>query len=72
MINLLKFVAAVSFMAVLTSCAAAPHGWYKQGVSEYETENAVAQCEYEQGKDHIAQGSFITSCMKRQGFRWVE
>ncbi len=36
MINLLKFVAAVSFMAVLTSCAAAPHGWYKQGFTQIQ------------------------------------
>lgn len=45
-------------------------GWHKQGVSEYETENALAQCEYEAGKDHVERGDFVSNCMKRQGFRW--
>ncbi|MBO7414574.1 MAG: hypothetical protein J6U20_13080 [Fibrobacter sp.] len=53
----------------LCACATAPR-WYKPGVSQYETENAIAQCEYEKGKDHVEQGDFVTNCMKRQGFRW--
>ena len=57
---------------ILCACAMSPHGWYKSGVSQYETENAVAQCEYEKGKDHVEQGDFVTNCMKRQGFRWYE
>ena len=52
---------------VLSGCAV---GWHKQGVSEYETENALAQCEYEAGKDHVERGDFVSNCMKRQGFRW--
>ncbi len=62
-------VLAIALIALfLVSCAAA--GWHKQGVSEYETENALSQCEYEAGKEHVERGDFISSCMKRQGFRW--
>ena len=62
----------VVFSACILCACAAPHGWYKSGVSQYETENAVAQCEYEKGKDHVEQGDFVTNCMKRQGFRWQD
>ena len=58
----------VSFLCVCSTCLV----WHKDGVTQYETENAVAQCEYEKGKDHVEQGDFVTNCMKRQGFRWVQ
>ncbi len=58
----------VAFAAIVFSGCAV--GWHKQGVSEYETENTLAQCEYEAGKEHVDRGDFVTNCMKRQGFRW--
>ena len=63
-------ILTIFICSVLSSCAGGPAGWYKQGVTRYETENALAQCEYEAGKEHIERGDFISSCMKRQGFRW--
>ena len=60
-------ILTIFISSVLSSCAG---GWYKQGVTRYETENALAQCEYEAGKEHVERGDFISSCMKRQGFRW--
>lgn len=67
--NMNKLIAILSlfFLLFLSSCAV---GWHKQGVSDFETENALAQCEYEAGKDHVERGDFVSNCMKRQGFRW--
>lgn len=65
-----KFILVAAVIAILYACATA--GWHKNGVSEFETENALAQCEYEKGKDHVEQSDFVTNCMKRQGFRWTE
>ena len=65
----IAWLAGCLFIAGALCACAAPH-WYKPGVSEFETENAVAQCEYEKGKDHVEQGDFVSNCMKRQGFRW--
>lgn len=64
-----RFLLAALFLSTLylTGCAV---GWHKQGVSDFEAENALAQCEYEAGKEHVERGDFVTNCMKRQGFRW--
>ena len=43
-----KFILVAAVIAILYACATA--GWHKDGVSEFETENALAQCEYEKGK----------------------
>lgn len=61
---------AAIFALVLFCGCVATVGWYKQGVSNYEVENALAQCEYEAGKDHVERGDFVSNCMKRQGFRY--
>ncbi len=58
----------IGSLLLLSACAVA--GWHKQGVSDYEAENALAQCEYEAGINHVDRGDFISNCMKRQGFRW--
>ncbi len=64
------FIIAITTAAIclLSACAAA--GWHKQGVSDYDTENALSQCEYEAGINHVDRGDFVSNCMKRQGFRW--
>ena len=61
---------AAAFFTLSACAVSAPTGWYKEGVSKYETENAIAQCEYEKDKDHVETGDFVSNCMKRQGFRW--
>ena len=66
--NFVALVLAAGLCAALSSCAFGS-SWHKKGVSEYDTENALAQCEYEAGKEHVDRGDFISSCMKRQGFR---
>lgn len=58
---------ATAAICLLSACAA---GWHKQGVSDYDTENALSQCEYEAGINHVDRGDFVSNCMKRQGFRW--
>ena len=45
----LRFLFLVILTAILLEGCAA--GWHKQGVSEYETENSLAQCEYEAAGD---------------------
>ena len=65
-----KFILVAAVIAILYACATA--GRHKDEVSEFETENALAQCEYEKGKDHVEQSDFVTNCMKRQGSRWTE
>lgn len=55
----------------MTSCATAA-GWHKPGISEYDTENALAQCKYEKSKEHVEDAEFVTNCLKRQGFRWQD
>lgn len=69
-VTMSKFLAILSlfFLLFLSGCAVV--GWHKQGVSDFETENALAQCEYEAGINHVQRGDFVSSCMKRQGFRW--
>jgi len=69
--TLICFVCAL-LAFLFCACVAPVWYWHKDGVTQYETENAVAQCEYEKGKDHVEQGDFVTNCMKRQGFRWVQ
>lgn len=66
----LRFLFLVILTAILLEGCAV--GWHKQGVSEYETENALAQCEYEAagGNNQNNRGDFVNNCMKRQGFRW--
>lgn len=66
----LRFLFLVILTAILLEGCVA--GWHKQGVSEYETENSLAQCEYEAagGNNQNERGDFVNNCMKRQGFRW--
>ena len=66
--NIVMLVLVAGFCTALSSCAFGS-SWHKPGGSEYDTENALAQCEYEAGKEHVDRGDFISSCMKRQGFR---
>ena len=69
--KMLILLVGIAFCLGMSSCAA-PAGWHKEGVSEYDTENALAQCKYEKGKDHVDDAEFVTNCMKRQGYRWKE
>jgi len=41
-------------------------------INKHETENTLAQCEYEAagGNNQNERGDFVNNCMKRQGFRW--
>jgi hypothetical protein len=41
-------------------------------INKHETENTLAQCEYEAagGNNQNNRGDFVNNCMKRQGFRW--
>jgi hypothetical protein len=60
---------------LLTSCATNPPAWYKAGYSKYETENALAQCEYDVSMQMLPddkQGRAVNNCMIRQGFRFVD
>lgn len=70
----LRFLFLVILTAILLEgCFSfSVRGWHKQGVSEYETENTLAQCEYEAagGNNQNNRGDFVNNCMKRQGFRW--
>ena len=61
-------VLVAGFCAALSSCAFGS-SWQKEGGSEFDAESAVAQCEYEAGKEHVDRADFVTNCMKRQGFR---
>lgn len=69
MFNKLIAILCLFFICLVSGCAAAA-GWHKEGVSDFDTENALAQCEYEAGIGHVSRGDFISNCMKRQGFRW--
>ncbi len=67
---LLSLLVGAIFCVGLTSCASA--GWHKDGVSDYDRDNALAQCKYEKGKDHVDDSEFVSNCMMRQGYRWQE
>lgn len=71
-VDMKKIIAAAAFLlcGIYFSSCAAVAGWQKAGVSQEETENTLAQCEYEAAKDHVERGDFVTNCMKRQGFRY--
>ena len=68
--------AAIATTAILlTSCATNPPAWYKAGYSKYETDNALAQCEYDVSMQMLPddkQGRAVNNCMIRQGFRFVD
>lgn len=60
---------------LLCSCATNPPAWYKAGYSKYETDNALAQCEYDVSMQMLPddkQGRAVNNCMIRQGFRFVD
>lgn len=70
-------VAAMMLAAtsVLISCASNPPAWYKAGYSKFETENALAQCEYDVSMQKLPddkQVRAVNNCMIRQGFRFVD
>lgn len=66
--------AVCAICALLISCATTER-WYKAGVSEYDTDNAYAQCEYDVSMkkldDKAEQTRTVNSCMIRQGYRWM-
>lgn len=67
------FYTAVPILLVLSSCATP--GWYKAGVSRMDTENALAQCEYNVSINKVNDDRFdktVNNCMKAQGFRYVD
>ena len=67
------FYTAVPFLLVLSSCATP--GWYKAGVSRMDTENALAQCEYNVSINQVNDERFdktVNNCMRAQGFRYVD
>lgn len=68
--------AALATAAIhLCSCATNPPAWYKAGYSKYETDNALAQCEYDVSMQMLPddkQGRAVNNCMIRQGFRFVD
>lgn len=68
--------AAIATTAILlTACASNPPAWYKAGYSKYETDNALAQCEYDVSMQMLPddkQGRAVNNCMIRQGFRFVD
>ena len=66
--QLISVLLGSAICAALASCAFSS-SWHKSGVSEFDTESALAQCEYEAGKEHVDRADFVTNCMKRQGFR---
>lgn len=49
-------------------------GWVKPGVSQYEAENAYAQCEYDVSMQKLEtpaeKEKTVKNCMIRQGFRY--
>ncbi len=49
-------------------------GWVKPGVSRYEAENALAQCEYDVSMRKLETAAekdkTVKNCMLRQGFRY--
>ena len=69
--NILILLVGVAFCLVMSSCAATA-GWHKEGVSDYDRDNALAQCKYEKSKDHVDDGDFVSNCMMRQGYRWQQ
>ncbi len=74
-----RYVPACAALAtaaiLLCSCATNPPAWYKAGYSKYETDNALAQCEYDVSMQMLPddkQGRAVNNCMIRQGFRFVD
>lgn len=64
---------AVPSLLFLSSCATP--GWYKAGVSRMDTENTLAQCEYNVSINQVNDERFdktVNNCMKAQGFRYVD
>lgn len=49
-------------------------GWVKPGVSQYDAENAYAQCEYDVSMQKLEtpaeKDKTVKNCMIRQGFRY--
>lgn len=71
------FLLAIATSAIyFTGCAMAEPkaGWVKPGVSQYDAENALAQCEYDVSMQKLdtpaEKDKTVKNCMMRQGFRY--
>lgn len=68
-----KLVAVLAAAAVLSACATSQPAWHKRGVTQQDTESALAECHYKVAMNKIAekqQGQLVEDCMRGQGFRW--
>lgn len=65
----MKKALCLIFVGLALMCLSGCASWYKPGVSSQATENAVAQCEYTAGLNHVERDNFVENCMIRQGFR---
>lgn len=71
----MKYILLLISIISLAGCVDAPaqKRWYKKGVSIAETNNILAQCEYDVGMNKVSpakERKLINSCMVAQGFRW--
>lgn len=73
--NIKQMSILMAITMALTACASGSYQWYKNGVSEFDTDNQISRCRYdiemaknvspEQGKRMLA------NCMQKEGYRWV-
>lgn len=71
------FLLAIAASAIyFTGCSTTKPqaGWVKPDVSKYDTENALAQCEYDVSMQKLEtpaeKEKTVKNCMIRQGFRY--
>ncbi|QGM80700.1 hypothetical protein [Otariodibacter oris] len=71
-----KYAFLLPTIFILSSCAMPiieQPRWYKQGISEFETNNYHAECVYNVGMNKVEphkEIELVKSCMVKAGFRW--
>lgn len=67
-------IVAATFMFNACALTEPQAGWVKPGVSQYDAENAYAQCEYDVSMQKLEtpaeKEKTVKNCMIRQGFRY--
>ena len=73
--RIFNYAAVVASACLFISCVINPPAWYKEGYNKFDTENALAQCEYDVSMQKIPDekyASTVKNCMIRQGFRYLD
>lgn len=60
--------------SILVACASPSPRWQKNGMSQYDVNNAIAKCEYDVGMAKVEpneKNQLVISCLQSKGFRYT-